>query len=277
MTRLLSLASFSFFSLLTTSAHAANEKITLPLLPPGSVGNWKLVFNDEFEGQGLNTRLWNYNLWFPGAINKEQQLYRAENVRVSDGKLVITANKETVNTGWAGDNPQRPASLPYTSGLIQTRGKFEGSYGVYEARIKLPAGRGYFPAFWLKAYPPAPGQSPPEIDIVENLGHESRVYMSYHYNKDGKPAHSGGNWKAEDVSNEFHTYTVQWSPESIRWFVDGVERRAAFTDASSIDKGPMFILLNLAIGSGWSGLPDEKTVFPQSMEVDYVRVWTEDK
>lgn len=242
-------------------------------LPSGPAGNWKLVFNDEFNGTELDAKTWNTGFWFTGSINKEQQFYRPENVRVTDGKLVITAEKAETATGWNGSAPNFPTKLPYTSGLIQTRGKFETTYGAFEARIKLPAGRGYFPAFWLKASPPAPGIPPNEIDILENLGHEPRAHMTYHYNLDGRYTRSPGNWKAENLFEDFHTYTVEWSPDCIRWFIDGVERRAAFTDARSINNTPMFLLINLAIGSGWSGLPDENTKFPQSLEVDYVRVW----
>jgi beta-glucanase (GH16 family) len=260
--------------LLAASSVQAQAQEPTPVIPNGSVGSWKLALNENFEGAGLDSKVWNYNLWFPGAINQEQQYYRAENVKVANGKLVITAQKETVTTGWDGSAPNRPTTLPYTSGLIQTRAKFEQAYGVYEARLKLPKGKGFFPAFWLKSNPiPGGRNAPPEIDIMENLGHEPRIYHTYHHILDGKNTHSPGNWMGEDFSTDFHTFTVEWTPEHIRWFVDGVERRKAFTNVAAIWDKPMFVLLNLAIGSGWSGLPSENTRFPQTLEADYVRVW----
>lgn len=262
-----------YFLPLVLSCSIARAAGAPDAVPSGPSGNWKLLLNEEFNGTDLDAKVWSKGYWYTGSINKEQQFYRPENVRVSDGKLVLTAEKGETPTGWNGGAPNFPTTLPYTSGLIQSRHKFETTYGAFEARIKLPAGRGYFPAFWLKANPPAPGVAPNEIDIMENLGHESRVHMTYHYNLDGKYVGSPGNWKTENLFDDFHTYTVEWSPESIRWFVDGVERRAPFTEAKSINDTPMFVLLNLAVGSGWSGLPDEDTRFPQSMEVDYVRVW----
>jgi beta-glucanase (GH16 family) len=255
-------------------AHAQNFATPTVPTPSGPVGDWKLVLNENFEGTSLNPKVWNHNLWFPGSINQEQQFYQAGNVHVRDGKLVLTSRKEAAATGWDGSAPNQPKTLPYTSGLIQTRGKFDMAYGVYEARVKLPKGKGFFPAFWLKSYPiPGGKNAPPEIDVMENLGHESRIYHTYHHILDGKDAHSPGNWMGEDFSSDFHTFTVEWTPNHIRWFVDGVERRKAFTNAAAIWDKPMFLLLNLAIGSGWSGLPDEKTPFPQTLEADYVRAW----
>ena len=249
-----------------------------PPLPSGPAGQWALSLDENFDGTSLDARLWNDKLWFPGTVNKEMQLYRSENVAIKDGKLVLTAKKETRETGWDGSSPNLPKSLDYTSGVITSRDKFESGYGVYEARLKLPKGKGYFPAFWLKSHrmegeaPPPP----PEIDIMENLGHETtRTYHTYHYfGADKKAMHSPGNVKGDvDYSADFHTFTVEWSPTTIRWFIDGVESRKAFTQPEFIWKDKMFIVLNVAVGSGWSGPPNENTQFPQSMEVDYVRVW----
>jgi beta-glucanase (GH16 family) len=247
-------------------------------LPMGPAGQWTVILDENFDEPSLNTKLWNDKLWFPGTVNKEIQFYHSENVAIKDGKLFLTARKETVDTGWDGSSPNLPTILKYTSGLIQSRDKFESGYGVYEARLKLPKGKGYFPAFWLKAHRMA-GQAPPpppEIDIMENLGHETtRTYHTYHYFDAAKKAmHSPGNAAGDvDYSANFHTFTVEWSPTTIRWFIDGVERRKAFSQPEHIWKDKMFIVLNVAVGSSWSGPPNANTQFPQSMEVDYVRVW----
>ena len=125
------------------------------------------------------------------------------------------------------------------------------------------------PAFWLL---PDPLGWPPEIDVLEVLGHEpDKIYLTHHFRDDQrKHASSGGSWKGPDFSANFHEFAVEWSPEQIVWFVDGQER---FRSKKTIPRVKMYMLVNLAVGGDWPGAPDEKTQFPAAFEVDYVRVY----
>jgi beta-glucanase (GH16 family) len=141
-----------------------------------------------------------------------------------------------------------------------------------EMRAKVPKGKGLWPAFW--ALPPE-GKWPPEIDVMEVLGHQTNtVHLHYHYNDStGTHRNSGGAYTGPDLAADWHTYAVSWEPGAIRWYVDGVERRAAFTDARYIAAEPMYLLLNLQVGGSWPGSPDVTTPFPSDFEIDYVRIY----
>ena len=160
-------ADFDDFSLMMVEA-----PVNPPMLPavanPGNVQpagpapGWTLVFADEFTGNILNSSVWNTGFWFNYTINNELQAYRPENVVVQNGVLNLTAEKRSTMTLWG-------EPMNYASGAVTTRGKFTFTFGVAEARIKVPKGRGYFPAFWLL---PNNKRSPPEIDVMQVLGHD---------------------------------------------------------------------------------------------------------
>jgi beta-glucanase (GH16 family) len=274
------------------------DDVQLKLLDPapsGPGGGWRLDFKDEFNGTSLDTGFWLDQPW-TGRVNNELQKYKPYGdasgaLTVAGGNLVITAKRVagTPGTNW-GD---------YTSGIIQSRplsgdprGKlFSFPSGAVEARIKLPVGKGYFPAFWTKAkllnnLKDAAGNyyAAPELDVMENIGEASAIYHNYHYFDPTQPASStnteqafGGTASAtgkvtvSDVS-VFHTYTAEWSPTQIKWYVDGVLTKS-FTPEWGVWTDNMFLVLNLAIGGGWAGTPLSTTPFPAKMEVDYVRVW----
>lgn len=242
--------------------------------PPIS-GNWELTLREEFDGNSLNSSLWStcYIETCAPDYNGEVQLYTADpkNVSVSGGTLKLTARKE--NATYQGK------SFNYTSAVITTNAemgqwsspaKWSMHYGYIEARLKVPAGRGYFPAFWMI---PADQSYPPEIDIMENLGHEpNRVYFTYHYGPDHNNVTSrGGEWIGPNFTSDFHTFGVDWTADRIIWYVDGVERYRY--SGPGISTKPLFVLLNLAVGGEWGGYPDGSTPFPGTMEVDYVRAW----
>ena len=235
-----------------------------------------LIWQDEFEGEAgqlPDAQKWMFDLgtdW--GNAQLEYDTDRAANVSLDgQGNLAITAREEEF------------AGQPYTSGRIKTKGRFEQARGRFEARIKLPVGQGIWPAFWMLGADidqvgwPRCG----EIDIMEYLGQEARLlYGSLH-----GPGYSGdGAISRKHVLDQggfnlgFHVFAVDWSEGSITWLVDGF----AYHTATPADlppgtewvyEHPFFILLNVAVGGRFAGAPDQSTVFPQTMLVDYVRVY----
>ena len=227
----------------------------------------KIVFEDNFETVKINKSVWsvsNQGLnW-----NNEDQAYAPANVSVENGKLVLAAKKEL----WKGlslreDDPGRIVSAEYTSGEVNS--KLSWKYGRFEARIKVPSSKGVLSAFWMT---PADGAWPPEIDVVEVLGHEpSTAYFTNHYGT--QSSHKMNNGKLsfkDDLSRDFHVYSVEWDNDSIRWFIDGV---LCFSSDKGVPSKPFIMRLSLPVGPDWEGNPDQFSVFPQRMEIDWVRVY----
>lgn len=238
---------------------------------------WRLVWADEFEapdGSSVDPAKWGFDLGGGGWGNGELEYYtdRPENVRHERGRLVIEARKEIYEEWWE-----------YTSGRILTKGRFAHQYGRFEARIKVPYGQGIWPAFWLLGEDIETAGWPRcgEIDIMENIGREpSMIHGTMH-----GPGYSGSGGIGAPyclpqgrAADDFHVYAVEWEPEAIRWYFDD-ELYQTRTVADLRQKEnwvfnhPFFIILNVAVGGYWPGKPDETTVFPQRMEVDYVRVY----
>lgn len=230
--------------------------------PMGQTSGWTMVFNDEFDGASLDTGKWLTCYPYGTSAgcdhgNGELQWYQPANVSVSNGMLLLTGKSESSN------------GHSYTSGMVATSGKFSQTYGYMEMKAKLPTGKGYWPAFWLI---PEDDSWPPEIDVMEVLGHQpSTLYMTYHWT-DGSHQQDESNVSESDLSADFHTYGVDWNQDSIVWYLDGVEKKR-FTNAGAITNKPMYIIANLAIGGDWPGNPDGSTAFPQAMEIDYIRAW----
>ncbi len=241
--------------------------------PPVEIG---LIWQDDFEGpagQLPDPDRWVFDVgtdW--GNAQLEFDTDRAENVSLDgDGHLAITAREEA----YGGQD--------YTSGRIKTKGLFEQTYGRFEARIWLPEGQGIWPAFWMLGANidevgwPACG----EIDIMEYLGHEPHVLHGTIHG----PGHYGGSAiSARHALSQggfnlgFHEFAVEWHEGTITWLVDGYDYHTVTPDdlphgATWVYDRPFFMLLNLAVGGRWPGPPDESTVFPQTMLVDYVRVY----
>jgi beta-glucanase (GH16 family) len=247
-TLLLTLALLSFF----IECRAA-DNATLP--------GYKLTFQDEFDGSALDLSKWNPNDPWGRERNRELQAYVKDAFQVTNGVLHVQAEKRQAS--YAGK--QRF----FTSGMMTTYGKFSQRYGRFEIRCRVPKGKGMWPAFWLL---PDPLEWPPEIDVLEILGHEpTKVYMTHHFrNQDKRHGSHGGSWSGPDFSSDFHQFTVDWSPTEIVWSIDGSER---YRSDKSIPQGKMYLLVNLAVGGDWPGAPDEKTAFPSAFEVDYIRVY----
>ncbi len=248
-----------------------------PTPPAGFV----LIWSDEFNG--ANGSLPDSSKWIMetgggGWGNNELETYtnRTQNAHLQDGSLAIVASKEKF-TGTDG------IAREYTSARIKTAGLFEQKYGRFEARIKIPEGQGMWPAFWMmgnnidKAGWPTGG----EIDVMENIGKEPAIaHGSMH-----GPGYSGGKGLSAAYSlptgklaDDFHIFAVEWEAAAVRFYVDGnlyETRTPADLPAGQtwVFDHPFFILLNVAVGGDWPGSPDSTTVFPQTMLVDYVRVY----
>jgi beta-glucanase (GH16 family) len=235
-----------------------------------------LTWSDEFEGSA-NSRpdatKWTYDLGHNnGWGNQELQTYtdHLDNVHL-DGKGHLIIRADRAGTG-------------YTSARLKTQGLFAARYGRIEARIRVPAGRGLWPAFWMlgTGFPGTPWPQSGEIDIMEHVGRDPMVA---HGTVHG-PGYSGGAGLSGKYilpgsarfADDFHVFAIDWRPGSITFQVDGTSYHTV-TPASLpagapwVFDAPFFLLLNVAVGGLFPGPPDETTVFPQEMMVDYVRVF----
>jgi beta-glucanase (GH16 family) len=247
---------------------------------PGSA--LTLVWSDEFDGARLDPETWFFQTGdgtdegIPGWGNNELQFYLPDNAQISDGTLKITAHREQVG------------AFQFTSARIITRDRVAVRYGRIEARMRLPGGQGIWPAFWMMPQDSLYGgwAASGEIDVMEaiNLGATggNRIYGTIHYGG-SFPANvfSGESYiVATDVRSEFHTYAVEWDPTEIRWYVD--DTLYAVRNSWNSTGGPFpapfdqpfYILFNVAVGGNFPGNPNAGTVFPVTMEVDWVRVYS---
>jgi hypothetical protein len=226
-----------------------------------------LVWSDEFNGAELDAGVWNYEQGATGWGNNELQNYTnsAENVHLDSGYLHITA--------------LNPSGSTYTSGRITTQGKRDFTYMKAEIRARLPEGKGLWPALWMLGSNfstvgwPACG----EIDIMELLGDSpSTVHAAIHWESGGHISRTGEfSLQGSSFNSGFHNFTFIRTPNKLKWLVDG--QSYFFLSRSGIAGFPFdlpqFFIFNVAVGGNWPGPPDETTVFPQHMIVDYVRVY----
>ncbi|MFZ6745159.1 glycoside hydrolase family 16 protein [Undibacterium sp. JH2W] len=264
-------ACLTYLSLLLLTACGGSNSMVQTQVTPSLQQGWELVWADEFAADKLDTQSWQIETGGQGWGNHELENYtaRKENLRLENGMLVIEARKEKY-----GDND-------YTSARIKTAGLREFTYGRFEARIKIPAGQGIWPAFWLLGTDISAVGWPErgEIDIMENIGKEAATtYGTLHgpgyYGATG----FGGSKKLAQgkLADDFHIYAVEWDAAQIRWYLDGNlyhQASPASIPGKWVFDHEFFIILNLAIGGDWPGAPDASTSFPQQMLVDYVRVY----
>jgi beta-glucanase (GH16 family) len=239
----------------------------------------ELVMQDEFDIDGnLDSALWSFDIGNgegtdagPGWGNNELQYYtdRKENITVQNGILIITAKKES----YEGSS--------YTSAKILTKGKFSQAYGRFEARMRLPYGQGMWPAFWLLGDNIDEVKWPNcgEIDIMENRGQEPSITNGTVHG----PGYSGGQaiTKSYDLVNDrldtgFHVFGIEWGPKYINFYVDDVlynQITPADVTGEWVFDRPFYIIINLAVGGSFVGPPNSETSFPQTLLVDYVRVY----
>lgn len=269
--------------------------------------DWKLVWSDEFEGKEIDRSKWDFDLgngfydynakqWIHGWGNDELQYYtrEPENAFVKDGQLHIRAIKESIH------------NCGYTSARLKTKKRdgsplFNQCYGKFEFRAKLPTGKGVWPALWMLPQAEKYGTWPSsgEIDVLEARGQEPNKILG--------TLHFGSRWPANahkennillpnnGTITDFHIYAIEWEPGEIRWLLDGKQFAAqSFWWSSSkvaANKGaqpareedlnawpapfdqPFYLVMNVAVGGKFLGNPDNTTLFPAEMLVDYVRVY----
>lgn len=235
----------------------------------------ELIWADEFDGTALDTTRWSYDIGHGcpnlcGWGNNELQYYTdaPENIRVENGRLVITAREDSVG----GED--------YSSAKIKSQWKGDFRYGRFEARMKFPTTQGMWPAFWMLPTESVYGIWPQsgEMDIVEMIGRNpgqavGTVHTGFPY------AYNSGYYDlppGQIFADNFHVFAMEWEPDTITWFVDGIQ----YHQLTPADIGPwapfqedFYLILNLAVGGNWPGDPDATTVLPQTLEVDYVRVY----
>jgi len=235
---------------------------------------YKLVWSDEFDAASLNKEYWNIEVNDYGGGNNELQYYtdRAENIRLSDGNLIIEARKENYLT------------RNYTSGRITTQKKFHFTYGKVEARIKLPYGKGIWPAFWMlgESISSVGWPNCGEIDIMEMIGGDTNdaiTHFTLHWGPYSNGSHPmyGTSYTLPSgiLADDYHVFSVEWTDKKIMGFIDNIKYFEMYTTDAGLAAfhKDFFIILNLAVGGNWPGNPDASTVFPQLMYVDYVRVY----
>ena len=268
-----------------TMAFLLGAAMASPLLAQGTPSKYTeedLVWKDDFNGKKLNGKNWNYETHEPGWVNNELQSYGKsnKNTYVKDGCLVIQPIKTENKDG----------TVSYTSGRVNTQGKHIFTYGRIEARLKVPKGQGYLPAFWMMPEDESfYGQWPKcgEIDIMEVLGHDtSTLYGTLHFGEPHNQQQGTYTLESGNFCDSFHEFAVEWEPGEMRFYCDGVNyktindwytRRPGFEDVTfpaPFDQ-PFYIILNVAVGGDWPGYPDETTGFGEEaqMVVDYVKVY----
>ena len=253
-----------------------------------------LVWEDQFDGDALDTANWNYEPHEPGWVNNESQRYVGEeenrsaapeekNVIVKDGFLILQARKYVDESG----------KVSYTSGRINTQHKQDFLYGRFEARLKVPYGNAFLPAFWMMPTEESLyGQWPKcgEIDIMEVLGNQTDTsYATIHYGEPHRESQGSKKLDADNFSDDFHVFACEWDPGEFRFYVDGElihTENDWFTKVDGGEEQPypapfnqtFYMILNLAVGGSWPGDPDPDGAFDENAQlvVDYVKVYQKD-
>jgi beta-glucanase (GH16 family) len=260
--------------------------VLTPTTPAAAAPAWNLVWQDDFNGEAdtpPDPAYWTAQVGGDGWGNNELQYYTDSTGNAAQngqGQLVITARKEEPagSTCWYGP-------CQYSSARLTTKDKYAPQYGKIESRMKLPAGQGMWPAFWMMGsdFDSTSWPNCGEIDIMENVGNEpDTVYGTIHgpgYSDANGPSGSTRNPDGTPLSDAFHTYSIEWLPDSITWSIDNTPYFTATPSSIPADKRwvfdhSFFMILNLAVGGAWPGSPDASTGFPQQLTVDYVRVYS---
>ncbi|RZO06569.1 MAG: glycoside hydrolase family 16 protein [SAR92 clade bacterium] len=246
---------------------------------PTTYDGYELVWSDDFNDSEINTDNWGFDIGGSGWGNNESQFYTNRNAYTKDGMLIIRAEEED----YAGNS--------YTSTRLKTQGKQNFVYGRIDIRARLPEGQGIWPALWMlgKNFSEVSWPKSGEIDIMEMIGGNNRertVHGTAHWNNGGinadySPAYYGGSKTKTDgntLADQFHVFSIVWTSDSIIWYLDNVQYHIMALN-NSADLAPFrkefFFIFNVAVGGNWPGYPNNSTVFPQRMVVDYVRVFQE--
>lgn len=247
-------------------------------MPLEAPEGWELVWNDEFEGDEIDRSTWTFDIGGWGWGNGEAQYYtdRPENARLHDGLLVIEARQEKFEDSY------------YTSARLKTQGLREFLYGRIEARMKVPAGKGLWPAFWMLGANHEHGDDVPEerrwpnvgeIDVMEYIGREPDLIMGTAHG----PGYAGAlgitRWNRQEfaIADDFHTYAVEWEPDKVTWFFDGEPYHTLEPEVLAhrdwVFDHEFFLIVNLAVGGQLPGPVGLDVEFPRQLLVDHVRVW----
>ena len=240
---------------------------------PESYDGMELVWSDEFNASSIDNSNWTFETgtgnW--GWGNNELQYYQENNTSIIDGNLVIEARKESV------DNSN------YTSSRIITRDKKSFKYGRVDIRAVMPEGQGIWPALWMLGSNhfqvgwPTCG----EIDIMEMIGggdgRDNVLRGTAHWNQGGHVSYGQGYTHESNLSDEYHVYSIIWDDQSIHWYFDDINFNTMdiTSEALSAFHNNFYFIMNVAVGGVWPGSPDNTTLFPQWMIVDYIRVFQE--
>lgn len=260
--RFIILVSVCLVSFCKKSTENGNTNIPPSNPPAADTSTYQLIWSDEFDSTAINTGVWNFETGASGWGNHEQEYYQAANATVANGNLIIAAKKESVG------------SNKYTSARMTTQGKKDFLYGKIEARIKMPVGQGFWPAFWMLGSDintvnwPSCG----ETDIMEHINADSIIYGTMHWDNNG---HVQSGNKLASSPSAYHVYSVEWNTSSIKWYVDSIKYHESSIIGNSTDEfhQPFFLLLNLAVGGDWPGQTINESLLPAKMYVDYVRVY----
>lgn len=243
---------------------------------PSSYVGYKLAWSDEFTESAINTNYWQYDLGNGGWGNQELECYTDSNASIANGYLVIQAKQQTVTYNGVTSN--------YTSSRMNTGGKFSFQYGRVDIRAKLPVQPGMWPALWFlgnnisSAGWPACG----ETDLMELVGtNPHQVTGSIHWLEAGNQEGTLNNTyilpNNADYSQKFHVFSLVWTSTQISMYVDDMlymtESNTSISSGTWPFNQPQFLIVNVAVGGDWPGSPTTATVFPESMYVDYVRVF----
>jgi beta-glucanase (GH16 family) len=250
-----------------------DEGYTSPL----SYEGYQMIWNDEFDGNALNTNNWVFETGngcpnLCGWGNNELQYYRTQNAWVEGGLLTIEARNES----YQGSS--------YTSARIKTQGKKSFQYGRVDVRALLPKGQGIWPALWMLGNNITSVNWPScgEIDIVELIGgieSDNTVHGTVHWYNDGH-VYAGGSHSLQTgiFANEYHVFSIIWDPTNIKWYVNDTQFyqiNITPSHMTEFHKG-FFFIFNIAVGGNWPGNPNATTYFPQQMRVDYIRVFQQE-
>ena len=245
---------------------------TASAAPPAG---YQLTFSDEFDGGALDTTKWiDHFKWATSlatstVINGELEAYVDNAFQLQNSILSILGQKR--QGSYAGQ------TMNYTSGIICS--SFHQKYGYFEARLKVPAGKGYWPAFWLLGENGTAGVN--EIDIHEILGDDpAKAYMTIHWGPSYNTGHQSDSSSftiasGPDFSHDYHVFGLQWDATTVIWSIDGTER-FRHTGLTGVPQVDMYIIANLAIGGDWPGAPDNTTGFPGTYAIDYIRAYQYD-
>lgn len=242
------------------------------------------TFLDDFSSFDLKSGPWTphyaharYEKWIARTLtgNNEQQIY-VDPAYKGHGDTGVGLNPHKLRDGVLGltasrtPDPLRQALEPfeYTSGMISSHGQFEQTYGYFEISARVPEGQGLWPAFWLLR----PGIWPPEIDVMEILGHDpDTLYTSVHWTENEEHAQTTCQIAFDGGAEAFHQFGVLWTDQMIVHYLDRVP--VAITETKPALDGPMYLIANLGVGGNWPGAPDQTTRFPATFEIDWIAAY----